>query len=191
MVSKQKGFPIWLHTWWHVIMRAIHANVPDITLADVDCRKMPGCSTSWVMLFASAGTAAGSNDDDVVELDSDIVMLVGSWTIMMVKYEKDRFESLAQLRFLLLLLLLLSVHSCRMKQYMTMWRWWWCDAMWCAQLMRLHNLRYLCSSLCLLLKKKLSTWLLVWLVVDWLIVRLYSTRDTAKACWLVSMISLV
>ena len=51
--------------------RAIQVKAPAMTFADVDCRKMPGCSTSWVMLFASAGTAA---IEDITELLAIVVV---------------------------------------------------------------------------------------------------------------------
>lgn len=53
---------------------AVHANAPAIILADDDCRKIPGCSTNWVILLAAAdipdpldnGIIDDNDDDDDV-----------------------------------------------------------------------------------------------------------------------------
>lgn len=54
--------------------KAVHANAPEMTLADDDWRKMPGCSNSCVKLLAAVEIPA--EIDDKVFVDSVIVDII-------------------------------------------------------------------------------------------------------------------
>lgn len=54
---------------------AIQVKAPAMTFALFDCRKMPGCSTSWGMLLASTGPVTWAMEELSTEADSLAAMV--------------------------------------------------------------------------------------------------------------------
>lgn len=66
---------------------AVHANAPAITLADVDCKKIPGCSTNCVILVAAAEIPAAEDDIECNTFGADVVLIISAILNFFVSYE--------------------------------------------------------------------------------------------------------